>query len=172
MSLAGANQAISGTTSTTSAVATGGAINYAAIGVGFGVVSAIATYNSGVAASYGYKSQAIRAAQAGKQAKTDSKLSALRMSQRYNEVAANQAAVFSSQGRSFTSGSIQNMIRVDQENLQWDLDYNKLAGDIGALGVEADVQGYESAARQAQSGALSKGLLQAGQTYIDYKRIK
>jgi hypothetical protein len=64
------------------------------------------------------------------------------------------------------------MMRVDQENLQWDLDYNSLTGEIGALGVESDVKGFESAAEQAMAGGIQQGLLQAGQGYIDYKRIK
>ena len=151
---------------------TPGTTNYQQLAAGLGIAGAISTVAAGYTQKLNYQMKSRTQAQAAKQARTDAKASALRMAQNYNDMAANQAVMMAAQGRSFSSGSIQNMRKVDQERLQWDLDYNKAAGEIGASTMYADAKGFELAASTAMTGSITKGILQAGQTYIDYKRIQ
>lgn len=139
--------------------------------VGLIGLQVVGSYFGGKSTALGYKMKAAAQRQQAKQARTDAKASALRLSERFNDVAANNAVMMAASGRSFSSGSYKNMQRVDEENMQWDLDYNNAAGEIGAQTIEADASGYDSAARQAKSGGIQKGLLSAVQGYVSYKRI-
>jgi len=120
----------------------------------------------------------VRKAQA-KRAISSAKLTNLKLRSRYNDITSNQAVTFAASGRNLASGSIQNILRQDQERLNWDLDFTELAGkasaagiEAGAAGIEADVQGFELAAKAAESGAKTRGLLQLVQTGLDLRKVK
>ena len=164
-----------------------------------GVASAISSIFAGQVAATGFELQAYTAKiQAesreltrgvktralkvqAQQARNAAKMVSLSLKEKYNNVASNQAITFAAQGRSTASGSVQNLMRADQERLQWDLDYAEASGDYQAAGIEAEAimpaevvntGGFDTAAKLARSGGVQKGLLQLGKTATDFKRIK
>lgn len=145
---------------------------YSSAGVISGVANAISSIYAGKTQAIGYQMQAAaRKAQAG-QSISAAKLSSLRLKERYNEVGSNQAVMFAAQGRSLSSGSIQNILQKDQERLQWDLDYTELQGKAGSYSAMADAENYESSAKIAQQSGTTKGLLTLAQTVVDYRKVK
>ena len=137
-----------------------------------GVASAISTMFAGKTQRIGFEMQASARKAQAKRAISAAKLTNLKLRSRYNDITSNQAVTFAASGRSLSSGSIQNILREDQERLNWDLDFTELAGQAGAAGVEADVQGFEMAAKAAESGAKTRGLLQLVQTGLDLRKVK
>ena len=158
------NVTVPNTLPTSTAMAGAGAIS--------AVAGAISSMYAGKTAAIGYQMQAAaRRAQAG-QAVSAAKFTSLKLKERYNEVGSNQAVMFAAQGRSLSSKSIQNIMRVDQEKLQWDLDYTELAGEAGSSAALADAEGFERAGKLAAKGGLSKGLFTLANAAIDYKKVK
>lgn len=136
------------------------------------VSSAISSIYAGKVSQIGFQMQAAaRRAQASK-AISAAKLTSLRLKERYNEIGSNNAVMFAAQGRSFSSGSIQNIMRKDQEKLQWDLDYTELAGAAGQSAALADAEGFETAGKLAKQGAVTKGLFTLANAALDYKKVK
>ena len=147
--------------------------NYSAsAGVISGVAGAISTMYAGQTQRIGFEMQASARRAQAQQAISAAKLTSLKLMRRYNEITSNQAVMFASSGRSLASGSIQNILREDQERLNWDLDYTKLSGEAGAAGINADAMGFELAAKSAESAGRTRGLLQLAQTAINYKKVK
>ena len=127
---------------------------------------------AGKVAAIGYQMQsAARRAQAG-EAVSAAKFTSLKLKERYNEIGSSQAVMFSAQGRSLSSGSIQNILRVDQEKLQWDLDYTELAGEAGSSAAMADAEGFGMAAKLAKKSGVTKGLFTLANAAIDYRKVK
>jgi len=159
------------TTPATSTMGSGAAY-LAGAGAISGVASAISSIYAGKVQSIGYQMQAAaRRSQAG-QAVSAAKLTSLKLKERYNEVASSQAVMFAAKGKSFSGGSVQNIMRVDQEKLQWDLDYTELAGEAGTSAALADAEGFETSASLARQGATTRGLFTLANTAIDYAKVK
>lgn len=137
-----------------------------------GVASAISTMFAGKVQRIGFEMQAAARKAQAQQAVSAAKLTNLKLRRRYNDITSNQAVTFAASGRSLASGSIQNILREDQERLNWDLDFTELAGQAGKAGIEADIPGFEAAAKIAESGAKTKGLLQLVQTGLDLRKVK
>ena len=138
-------------------------------------VSSIASTVSGVFAEqsvgYGYEVSAELMEAKAQEAKLQAQLNALALSRKYNKQKAMDTAAYSIQGRSFSSGSIQNIMRQEQVNFNWDKAWLEKQGDIAAIGYGAEAMGYSSAASQAQSGAISKGLLGLSSDLYKYSQI-
>ncbi len=137
-----------------------------------GIAGAISSVFAGKTQAIGLEMQAsARKAQAS-QYVSQAKMTNLRLKQGYNEMASNQAIMFAAQGRSFSGGSVQNLMRADQEKLQWDIDYSKLSGEIGKIGVETDAAGFKAAASSAKQAGYQTGLLKLADTATKYASIK
>jgi hypothetical protein len=137
-----------------------------------GVASVISSVYAARAQKLSFEVEAASRRVQAKQAVSAARLTNLKLNRRYNEITSNQAVTFAAQGRSFASGSIQNILREDQERLNWDLDFNELSGQAGKLGLEAEAKGFEAASMAAGKGAFTKGLLQFGQLVADFKKVK
>ena len=118
---------------------------------------------------------------AAQQSLNVAKLNNLKLQKSYNDTASTQATMFATQGRSFASGSIQNILRQDQENLEWDKAYMTLTGEYENAALTAGAitpteisptGGFQAAAKLARGAGVQKGLLQLAQTAVDFKRIK
>lgn len=124
-----------------------------------------ATVDAGVASAGAYGVQAAQSERAAEYATYQAEINNLNLQRMYNETAASQAVVFAAQGRSFSSGSIQNIMSSDQEALEWDKMYNISEAEKAAEGYMIDAQGYRSAGSTAVSSAKkssSLGLLSTG----------
>lgn len=137
-----------------------------------GIGSAITSMYAGKAAGYGYEAQAYAKKAQAKQAESEAKLTILRLTQNYNDMAAKNAVMMASSGRSFGSPTVLNMRRADQEKLQWDIDFTELSGEIGKSSGVQEALGYESAADMAKFGGITKGILSGFETYAKYKSVK
>lgn len=136
------------------------------------VSSAIASYYAGKVTQIGYEMEASARKAQAQQARSQAKANELMLRRKFNKVAGTQAATYSTQGRSFSSGSLRNLMRRDREKLNWDIDFTLKSGEIGAIGIEADALGLQAAGKQAAQMGLTKGLLAIGQGAIDYAKIK
>ena len=136
-----------------------------------GVSAAISGFQVARIKSMGLKAQAAEKRVKGLQAKSIAKLNNLKLQKSYNDTVSNQALLFSTQGRSFSSGSIRNIMREDQERLNWDKEYMKLSQEYQGAGILSDVQGFESAAKIARGTGITKGLLQLAETSTEIARI-
>jgi len=143
----------------------------AGLGLISGVASAIGSITAGQVQSYGYKVQEKARKLQADQAISQAKLNNLRLTQKYNDTMASQAVLFASQGRSFSSGSIQNILREDFARLDWDRKYLELSGEYGKAGITADAIGYGAAAKASQTAGFNKGLMQIGETLDKYRQI-
>lgn len=149
---------------TTSAMLGAGAIS--------AVAGAISSVYAGKVAAIGYQMKAAARRAQAQEAVSTAKFTSLKLKERYNEIGSSQAVMFSAQGRSLSSGSIQNILRVDQEKLQWDLDYTELAGEAGLSAAMADAEGFGVAAKLAKQGGVTKGLFTLANAAIDFKKVK
>jgi len=145
--------------------------DFGQVGLGLSIASGISNIMAAEAQSYSYEVQAYRSKVLGQQAVSAAKVTNLKLTQNYNEIAAANAVMAGISGRAFNSGTLQNMKRADQEKLNWDIEYSTLSGRIGKVGAEAEATGYESAAKQAKAAGVQKGLLQAIGTYAQFKQI-
>lgn len=116
-----------------------------------------------------YKFKAQRSRLAAESARIQTRLNSTLMQEKYNETQSLQAVQFAMQGRS--GATVANIIRQDQENLNWDKKFMELSGIIQATDLELEATGYDidaastriAAARGVQdaySGA-AVGLLQS-----------
>jgi len=136
------------------------------------VAGAISSYYSGKVQQIGYEMQAAAKKAQAQQARSQAQANTLMLMQKFNQTASTMAATFATQGRSFSSGSIRNLSRVQQNQLNWDIDFTEKSGEIGAIGIEADAMGLQAAGKIAKTAGLSKGLLTIGQAAVDYAKIK
>jgi hypothetical protein len=140
-------------------------------GAAMGVASAISGIMASKVAAYGYEAKALRSEFAAMQAVSAAKATNLKLTQSYNDIAASNAVMGAVSGRSFSSPTVLNMTRVDQEKLKWDIDFSTLSGEIGRIGEMADAAGYRSAASMTEKGGVAKGMLSAMETYTKYKQV-
>jgi len=147
------------------------ATNWGAVSVGTGIAGAISSIYAGKAAAYGYEMQAATRKAQAQQAVSAAKMTNLRLTQDYNDMASLNAVIGAASGRSFSSGTVQNIMRADQEKLNWDIEYSTLTGRIGKIGMEAEAIGYKSAAKQQRLAGIQKGLLSGLETYAKYKQV-
>jgi len=94
-----------------------------------------------------YKYKAERSRMAAESAKTQTKLNNTILQEQYNETQSLQAVKFAMQGR--TGATVENIIKQDQENLNWDKAFMELSGIIESTSLELDATGYEMDAAQA-----------------------
>jgi len=134
--------------------------------------SAYASMVSGDIANINYEMQARAKEFEAMQAKSQAEYTNLKLMRSFNELQANNFALAVAQGRSTTSGSIANMARVDQERLNWDMDFNKLSGRIGVASSMADVAGYKAAGASAQLSSQMQGFNTISKGLIDYAKVK
>ena len=106
------------------------------------------------------------------QAKSQAEYTNLKLMRGFNELQADNFALSVAQGRSTTSGSIANMARVDQERLNWDMEFNKLSGKIGVASAMADVGGFKSASSSAQVAGMSQAMGYVQRGLIDYAKVE
>lgn len=142
------------------------------LGFGLSSLSAISSIYAGKAQSYSLKAQQQQAEFQADQAISQAKLNNMKLQQNYNKTQESQAVIFASQGRSFSSGSIQNLMQRDKENLRWDIDYMEKSGQAQYHAAKAGAIGYGGAAKVAEIGGYSKGLMTISQSAIDYGKIK
>jgi len=143
----------------------------AGLGLVTGLAGAISSVQAGKAASYGYEVQAATRKVQAQQAVSAAKMTNLRLTQDYNDMAALNAVIGAASGRSFSSGTVQNIMRADQEKLNWDLEYSTLTGKIGKIGMEAEAIGYRSAAEQKRAAGIQRGLLSGLETVARFAQI-
>jgi len=127
--------------------------------------------DAGTVSKLGYKAQAATRRVQGQQSVSAAKMTNMKLTRQYNDIQASNAVMGAASGRSFSSATVQNMMRADKERLNWDIEYSTLSGKIGKTGAEADVTGYTSAGQQAQATGFQKGLLSLGQSYAQYKQV-
>ena len=94
-----------------------------------------------------YKYKAERSRMAAESAKIQTKLNNTILQEQFNETQSLQTAKFAMQGR--TGATVANIIRQDQENLNWDKQFMALSGIIESTSLELDATGYEMDAAQA-----------------------
>jgi len=87
-----------------------------------------------------YRFKAERSQLAAESARTQTLLNNTLLLEEFNNTQALQAVQFTAQGR--TGATVANIIRQDQENLNWDREFMKSSGEIEALNLELDAQGY------------------------------
>jgi len=145
--------------------------NWGAVSIGTSVAGAISSVYAGKVAGYGYEMQAATRRVQAQQAVSAAKMTNLRLTQNYNDIAAMNAVMGATSGRSFASGSVQAIMAADRDKLSWDIEYSTLSGEIGKIGTEADAMGYESAAKQQRLAGIQKGLLSGLETYAKYKQV-
>jgi len=121
--------------------------------------SSYQTYQSGIASAGAYGVQAQQSQRAAEWAIDQAKLNNTKLIRLYNETTANQAVQFAVQGRSFSGGSIQNILSTDEENLQWDLDFNMREAEKQAKAFREDAQGYLRAGDSAKSTAKTSSTI-------------
>lgn len=146
--------------------------NFATIGAISGVGAAISSIFAGQTQALAYKMQEAAMKEQSAQARAMAKLNNLKLTQKYNDTAANQAVMFASQGRSFSSGSIQNIMRRDAEKFEWDKEYMKISGEYQSIGMLADAKGFGLSAEASKMSGYTTGLMKLANTYTDYKVIK
>ena len=94
-----------------------------------------------------YKFKAERSMLAAESAKIQTKLNNTILQERFNETQALQTVQFAMQGRS--GATVANIIKQDQENLNWDKQFMELSGIIEKTNLELDATGYRMDAAQA-----------------------
>ncbi len=104
------------------------------------------------ASRFDYKAE--RSKLAAESARTQTKLNNTILQENYNETQANQAVKFAMQGR--TGATVANIIKQDQQNLNWDKKFMELSGIIEATNYELDAIGYKKDAAQSKQGAAEK----------------
>lgn len=144
----------------------------AGLGVATSIASAYSSIVSGQIQEINYEMKAAQVKAQAAAAVSMAKINNLKLQNNYNKVASNQALAFSTQGRSFSSGSIQNILRQDANNLAWDQEFMKLTGDMNASSLLADAEGYKGAGTLARQGGVQKGLLTIAQGAVDYAKVK
>lgn len=117
-----------------------------------------------------YRFKAKRSRLAAEAATTQTKLNNTILQEQFNETQSLQAVQFAMQGRS--GATVANIIRQDQENLNWDKEFMELSGIIQRTNIELDAVGYgmdaaqsDIAAARGRKGAYKDaavGLLQSG----------
>ena len=102
-----------------------------------------------------YKFKAQRSMLAAEAATTQTKLNNTILQEQFNETQALQATQFAMQGRS--GATVANIIRQDQENLNWDKQFMELSGIIEKTNLELDATGYRmDAAESSKAAATSR----------------
>jgi hypothetical protein len=149
-------------------------MTFTTAGLILGGASGISSIFAGKTAQYGYEAQqaagevtalsqeaqaAAREVQA-QQAVSDAKMTNLKLTRSFNDIQAANAVMGAMSGRSFSSPTVLNMARVDQERLNWDIDYSTRAGEIGRIGISADAMGMMTSAAGTRAAAYGYG--QAG----------
>lgn len=102
-----------------------------------------------------YEFKAEKSRLAAESARTQTKLNNTILQEQYNETQANQAVQFAMQGR--TGATVANIIRQDQENLNWDKAFMELSGIMEATSLEMDATGYDINAASTRIAA-AKGV--------------
>jgi len=105
-----------------------------------------------------YRFKAERSRMAADAARTQTKLNNTILQENYNETQANDAVKYAMQGRS--GATIANIIRQDEENLNWDKRFMELSGTIEATNLELESAGYEMDAASTDVAA-AKGVQSA-----------
>lgn len=98
-----------------------------------------------------YLFKAERSMLAAEAATTQTKLNNTLLQERFNETQALQATQFAMQGRS--GATVANIIRQDQENLNWDQEFMELSGIMERTNIELDATGYRMDAAESKRGA-------------------
>lgn len=161
-----ANQTMSAGTATPSSTSFG----YA--GIATAVAGAYTSVMQGKIQAESYKMQEALAKAKAQEAKSLAKMNNLKLLRQYNDVTESQMISAMGQGRSLASGSIQNILRAGQADLNWDMMYMEKSGEIGYIGAMAEAKGYSYAAGAAKQAGVQQGLLKIASAAMDYKRIK
>lgn len=163
---------------------TGSNINKASVGFGVGALS----FGTNILSNYmqlssaldqsdalefkasRYRFKAKRSRLAAEAATTQTKLNNTILMEQFNETQALQTVQFSMQGRS--GATVANIIRQDQERLNWDREFMELSGIMQRTNLELEAVGYEMDAAQSDIAAAkgvksaykqaAVGLLQSG----------
>ena len=124
-----------------------------------GVGSAYSTYSAGISAGGAYDVSADQSERMAEYAVQEAEVNNMKLQRLFNDTQATQAATFAAQGRSFSSGSIQNIIASDQADLEWDMAYNMATATQQAEDYMEDAEGFKDAASSAESsGKTSAGV--------------
>jgi len=135
------------------------------------VSNSIASVFAGGAEKALYNVKAYASEVAAKQAVSEAEYATLKLMQQWNDISASNAVAAAASGRSFNSGSLVNLDRINQQKLNWDIDYIEKSGEMGKAAKIADASGYRAAGDMAQTSATTKGLLGLADTYTKYKQI-
>ena len=100
-----------------------------------------------------YTFKAERSKLAAEAATIQTKLNNTILQEQFNETQALQATQFAMQGRS--GATIANIIRQDQENLNWDKEFMELSGIIEKSNLELDATGYRIDAAESKKAAAT-----------------
>lgn len=104
-----------------------------------------------------YKFKAERSKMAGEMAMLQTKLNNANLMAQYNETQANANLIAAIQGRS--GATVENIARVDAENLAWDMEFMKQTGIIQKAGYDIEAAGYRSAAATTTKTGYQKAAL-------------
>lgn len=126
-------------------------------------ITALGSYSSsisaGVASAGAYNVSAEQSERLAEFAYKEAETNNLKLQRLFNETAASQAATFAAQGRSFSSGTIQNIIASDQADLEWDMAYNTEVATDKAEGYMEDAENFRRAGSEAKSSSKTSATL-------------
>jgi hypothetical protein len=105
-------------------------------------------------------------------AKTQAAMANAELITRYNDSMANTVTIMSAQGVDMSSGSKANILRSQQQKLNFDLEYNRLSSDITQSQYRNEAGQFGMAGQSAKRAGVTQGLLQGLQTVQDFSKVK
>jgi len=141
-------------------------------GAVLGGLSAVAGIFGGKAQQQTMKMQENLANFNAELAKSQALANTMMLKKDFNTIEANRAVMTVAQGRSFSSGTVQNLMRVDRENLAWDIDMIDKESQKQYHAAKAGAAGYAGAARVSDAAGVTKGLMSFADTAYKYGSIK
>jgi len=116
-----------------------------------------------------YRIQAAQAKTAASIAKMNATSTAYTLERNFNQRMASNAVISASQGR--RGGSVTAIANAAQAELNWDLEFTKLGGDLSYMNRLAEVTSYETAATTAQTTGYASAALSLLSSQQKYKQI-
>ena len=103
-------------------------------------------------------------------AKMNASMKALNLTQAYNDSMATNAVIGASQGRS--GPSIQGIYSAAGQELNWDIEYNKLGTNLSYNSALNNIATMGRAIKTTRTGGLLNAVAGGYQAYDKYKKIK
>lgn len=145
---------------------------YAGVGIGSFAVDTLANYMQLGASedqADAYKFKAERSKIAGEMAILQTKLNNANLMAQYNETQANANIIAAIQGRS--GATVENIARVDAENLAWDMEFMRQTGIIQKAGYDIQTAGYKEAAATTIKTGYQKAALGMLHSATDFAKV-